>query len=140
MTRKGPAKPVDKDFALGRLNVARGYLKAARDMAKQAGDRDIGNPIVALAVLSAIAYADAVTAMRAARINQKDHRAAVKTLRDALGSGLPAAESKRLARILNEKDNAQYGSRATKKETALNRLDDLEAFAAWAEAELEDEV
>lgn len=136
MTRTGPTKPVGDEFSDGRLKIARGYLKAARDAGERLADSDIGNPIVSLIVLSAIAYADVLTATNMGRVNQKDHRAAVTNLRGALGNRLTTAQSNRLGRILKEKDSAQYGSRATKRVDALRLLQDLEAFAEWAEGEL----
>ncbi len=116
--------------------MARAFLKAAQDEAALAGDGDLGNPIISQVVTAAIAYADALTAAYGERINQRDHRAAVKNLRDALGKRLPAAQANRLTRILGEKDASQYGARPKSREEARRLLAHLEAFATWAEAEL----
>ncbi|MER8454091.1 hypothetical protein NKG60_29760 [Mesorhizobium sp. M1428] len=63
-------------------------------------------------VNAAIAYADALTARFAGKINRADHAAVVKTMRDALGNRLPAGQASRLRSILDEKDEAQYAIRA----------------------------
>jgi hypothetical protein len=60
----------------------------------------------------------------------------VKTLRVALRDALPEAQEQRLGRILKEKGGAQYGARASRIEDAVRLLAELEALAAWAEAEL----
>jgi hypothetical protein len=137
MTRKGTAKSVDASFTDGRLRIARAFLKAARTETAMAEVADIGNPIISQIVNAAIAFADALTARYAGRANQKDHAAAVKALRDALGNRLPVAQETRLRRILSEKDEIQYGARATTAMEAKRLLGQLETFAAWAEAELQ---
>ncbi|MER9543853.1 hypothetical protein NKI72_17460 [Mesorhizobium sp. M0437] len=88
-------------------------------------------------VNAAIAYADALTARFAGTINRADNAAVVKTMRDALGNRLPAAQASRLRSILHEKDEAQYGIRAKSLPEAESLLDKLEKFAEWAEKELE---
>ncbi len=136
MTRKGPAKTVDAGFGQGRLTMARAYLRAARAEASLADETEIGNPIMSQIVNAAIAYADALTARAAARVNRHDHMAAVKALRDALGNRLPGAQETRLRRILAEKDEVQYGPRAKTAQEARLMLAQLEAFALWAEGEI----
>jgi hypothetical protein len=54
-----------------------------------------------------------------------------------LGNRLPVAQETRLRRILSEKDEIQYGARATTAMEAKRLLGQLETFAAWAEAELQ---
>jgi len=136
MTRKGPSKPVDRAFGDGRLQMAKAFLKAAQNEAELAGDADIANPIVVQIVNAAIAYTDALTARFSGRVNQQDHAAAVKALRAALGKRFPGEQERRLARILSEKDAAQYGARMKRKSEATRLLADLEKFAAWAELEM----
>ena len=87
-------------------------------------------------VHAAIAFADALTARYAGRVNRQDHAAAVKTVRDCLGNRLPAAQETRLRRILGEKAEIQYGMRLKTSVEAAHMLVQLEEFAAWAEAEL----
>lgn len=136
MTRKGTAKPVDGMFAEGRLRMARAYLKAARTEMTVAEPDDVGNPAMSQIVNAAIAFTDALTARYAGRANQQDHAAAVKTLRDALGNRLPNAQETNLRRILDEKDDVQYGARIRTQDDAKALLGRLEEFATWAEAEL----
>jgi hypothetical protein len=137
MTRKGPSKAaVDKAFGDGRLQMARAFLKAAQNEAELADDADIANPIIVQVVNAAIAYTDALTTRFAGRVNQQDHTAAVKALRAALGKRFPNEQERRLARILGEKDAAQYGARMKRKSEAARLLADLEKFAAWAELEM----
>jgi hypothetical protein len=136
MTRKGPSKAVDRTFGDGRLQMAKAFLKAARNEAELAGDGDIANPIIVQVVNAAIAYTDALTARFSGRVNQQDHAAAVKALRAALGKRFPDEQERRLARILGEKDAAQYGARMKRKPEAARLLADLEKFAAWAEVEM----
>ena len=136
MTRKGPSRAADRAFGDGRLELAKAFLKAAQNETELAGDDDIGNPIISQIVNSAIAYADALTARFAGRVNQQDHSAAAKALRAALGKRFPDDQERRLGRILNEKDAAQYGARLKRKSEAVRLLADLEKFATWAEVEL----
>ncbi|WP_119304436.1 hypothetical protein [Dongia deserti] len=136
MTRKGPSKSADKTFADGRLKVARAFMKAAQTEAALAEEADIANPIVSQTVQAAIAYTDALTASVAGQVNQQDHAGAVKALRSALGKRLPGEQERRLARILGEKDAAQYSARPKRISEARRLLADLESYAAWAELEL----
>lgn len=133
MTKTGPARSADDAFAEGRLANARAYLEAAIAAATLAEPGDNANPIVSHIVNSAIAYTDALTAYYGGRINQKDHSAAVKTLRAALGNRLPKSQENCLARILNQKDEAQYGARSGRLTRAVQLLEDLKQFAEWAE-------
>jgi hypothetical protein len=137
VTRKGVSKSVNASFGDGRLRLARAYLKAARTEATVAEDGDPGNPIMSQIINAAIAFTDALTARYSGRANQKDHAAAVKALRDALGNRLPTAQETRLRRILGVKEEVQYGTRFKTKAEADNLLTQLEEFAAWAEAEIQ---
>jgi hypothetical protein len=136
VTRTGFAKAADRRLAAGRLTLARAYLKAAQDETALAEADGIGNPIISQIVHAAIAYADALTAKFAGRVNQQDHGGAVKTLRDALGNRLPKPQENRLRRILGEKDAAQYGARVKSTADAGRLLALLVEFAKWAEREL----
>ena len=110
--------------------------KAARNELALAEKADIANPILSQVINAAIAYTDALTSRFGGRINQKDHAAAVKALRDVLGKRLPAAQQNRLRRILAEKDAAQYGARLYTRTEAERFIAELDLFAAWAEAEM----
>ena len=136
MTRTGPSKRVDESFVDGRLDNARAFRAAAHAAAELAGPGENANPIVSHIVNAVIAYADALTARFRGRVNQKDHAAARKALRDALGNRLPRSQEKRFARILEEKDEAQYGATRGRLSHARELLEDLDSFALWAEAEL----
>jgi hypothetical protein len=133
MTRTGPSKNVGVGYAAGRLENARAYLQAARDAIALAHATSNTNPIKSQIVNAAIAYADALTARRQSIINQRDHRAAVKLLRDALGRELPDSQEKRLRRIVEHKDEVQYGATRGHMADAQKMMGDLEKFAEWAE-------
>jgi hypothetical protein len=136
VTRTGPARSADVSFAAGRLESARAFHEAARAAAALAEDGANANPIVSQIVNAAIAYTDVLTATFAGKVNQQDHAGARKALRAALGNRLPAAQERRLARILGHKDEAQYGAGRISLTRARQLLEELEELAAWAEAEL----
>ncbi len=133
MTRTGPSKKVDSGYATGRLENARAYLQAARDAFEVAHDASNTNPIMSQIVNAAIAYADALTAKRKSNVNRRDHRAVVKLLRDVLGRELPEIQEKRLRRIIESKDEVQYGATRGRMSDARKMLEDLAKFAEWAE-------
>lgn len=132
MTRTGASKRVDAGHAAGRLRKAEAYHEVARLAAEHIGRIGHPDPVVSNAVLAAIGYTDALTAALGGRVNQKDHAAAAKLLRDTLGKALPDAQERRLARLLGRKDDAQYGARPGRSEEAGQVVGDLDAFAAWA--------
>lgn len=136
MTRTGSAKKVDRAYAGGRLANARAYLQAAREELALAGAGANANPVMSQIVTAAIAYTDALTASRKALVNQQDHGAAVRLLREAFGRELPAAHERQLRRILEKKDEIQYGASVGRRADAEKMLADLEAFASWAERQL----
>jgi hypothetical protein len=133
MSRTGSGKQVDREFARGRLENARAYLQAARDAVALASETANANPAMSQMVNAAIAYADALTALKTSVKNQKDHRAAVKTLRDAFGKELPKAQQSQLRRILDLKEDVQYGAKRGRVADAKMLLGALEKFAEWAE-------
>lgn len=133
MTRTGPAKKVDRTYVSGRLANARAYLQAARDGLAFTGAGSNANPVISHIVTAAIAFTDALMASRKALVNRQDHGAAVKLLREAFGRELPAAQERRLRRLLERKDEVQYGPSAGRRTDAERMLTDLEAFASWAE-------
>lgn len=136
MTRNGPSKPSDARHGVNRLVIARGFLEAAQLQVDSAKVGTMGNPIAATVVNAAIAYTDALTATFANKINQNDHAAVVKTLRDALGNRLPKAQETRLTRILGNKDLAQYGGRFMLLSDAEALLEQLKEYAQWVESEM----
>ena len=136
MTGKSPRKRVDPQYWSGRLRVAKAYMEAAQQAMLLADSGQNGNPIISQIVLAAIAYGDSLTAKRASVINQQDHAAAPRLLRDVLKSTLPDTQERRYRRILGFKDEVQYGARAMSIEEAVRLLADLESFARWAEDQL----
>lgn len=133
MTRTGPRKTVDAQYWEQRLTQARAFLEAARDAAALAEPGQNANPIVSQLVLSAIAYGDCLTAKRARVVNRQDHAAAPKLLREVLRDALPADQEARFRSVLANKDAAQYGARSMRLDRARRLLEELEAFARWAE-------
>lgn len=136
MTRIGPTKQAGGSDADGRLRQARDYKQAANDLLALAAEDANANPIISQIVLSAIAYADALTARLTGRINKKDHAALPALLREAAGRRLSDSQVTRLKRILAEKDTVQYGVRLKRKREAEVLCADLEKFAGWVETEL----
>lgn len=133
MTRTGSAKRVDADFVRGRLDNARAYRQAAEEALDLAAEDANANPAMSQIVNAAIAYADALTALKNSTKNQKDHGAVVKLLRDAFGKALPKAQESHLSRILGLKDEVQYGAKRGRIAEARALLGHLKKFAEWAE-------
>lgn len=133
MTRQGPAKKVDPTQAGGRLDNARAHRRAAEGALALLADGDNSNPVRSLVVIAAIAYADALTVRFGGVANRQDHRAAVQTLRGALGNRLPNERARDLARILDQKDEAQYGARLGRLVEARSSVETLQRFGDWAE-------
>ena len=133
MTGKSPRKRVDASYWQGRLRTAKAYLAAAQQAMELAEPVHNANPIISQMVLAAIAYGDSLTARRAQVINQQDHAAAPRLLRDVLQNTLPDAQERRYRRILGYKDEVQYGTKSASVEEARRLLESLETFAQWAE-------
>lgn len=136
MTRSGSTKAVDASHGSNRLIIARAFLESAQNQVTIAQSGTLGNPIAATIVNAAIAYTDALTATFGNKINQQDHSAVVKTLRQVMGNRLPEAQETRLSRILGTKDLAQYGGRFMLLAEAQSLLSQLEEYATWAESEM----
>jgi hypothetical protein len=110
MARVGAAKAVSKEFAVGRLRKAIAFQAALETIAAfrdDVGDVDV---MVSLAILAAIAFADAMTAAIDGKKNQQDHEAAPQLLRALMGNALPDTQYRRLAKLLGQKDQVQYGA------------------------------
>lgn len=134
MTRITAPKKTKLNEASGRLTKARAYRKAASDGLALWEEGDPADPIISSIVLAAIGYADALTAHLSQKVNKGDHSRVVQLLGEAAGYDFTAPQRRRLERILKEKSEAQYGARPGRKATADALFDDLEKFAAWAEA------
>lgn len=136
MTRRGPAASVTPGDADGRLANARAYRAAAEQTLTALPSGGNANPSRSLIALSAIAYADALTARFGGFVNRKDHAAAAQALRTALGNRLPAARARDLAVLLEDKDEVQYGIRIGRRAEAERALERLRDFGDWAETTL----
>jgi hypothetical protein len=137
MVTRGTWSPVrDRDEWSGRRDAGRAHLKAARNALTVADEGDDGRLIVQGAILSAIAYGDALTIKVAGIRNGADHQRLPDTLRHALGNRVPKGELTRLSRLLARKDDSAYGHRALSLTDARTSVGHAEAFATWAEAEL----
>ena len=136
MTRTGPRKTVADDFWQGRLSSARSFHKAARTLLTLTDPGQNANPTIAHIVNAAIAYADAITALRARVVNQKDHKSIGALLRDVMGNLVPSSQIAHLDAILTQKDDASYGARPGSRSQAENLLERLDVFADWAETEM----
>ena len=133
MTAKSPRKSVDALFWQGRLHAAKAYLQAVQQAVLLAEPGQNANPVISQIVLPAIAYGDSLTSKRAQVINQQDHAAAPRLLRDVLRNTLPDAQERRYRRILGFKDEGQYGARIASIDEASRLLIELEQFAHSAE-------
>ena len=111
MTPRRPARrePCGRVEATGRLAQADAYLVAARLVVDDASD--VANPGVAgaLAVLAAIAAADAACCARlATRARGQDHHEAAALVATVAPHG--TAMAKDLQRLLDRKDTVHYGT------------------------------
>lgn len=136
VTRGTWSRVRDRDEWSGRRDAGRAHLKAARNALVVADEGDDGRLIVQGAILSAIAYGDALTIRIAGIRNGTDHQRLPDTLRHALGNQVPKGELTRLSRLLARKDESAYGHRALSLTDARACVGNAEAFAGWAESEL----
>lgn len=136
MTRTGPRKRVDAVFWQGRLQEASDFRAAAHEALTLAEPGRNCGPIASQVILSAIAYADAVTARKAQVVNQQDHAAVVRLLREVVGNELPDAQERRLRRLLGHKDEVQYGVRVVTLDEARRMVEELDQLAHWVEGML----
>ena len=136
MTRNSTKKKVGDDYWHGRYAMARAFRTSAETAITLASESDNMNPAISQIVLAAIAYADTLTARRDGVINQQDHAAAPRLLRDVMGSALPQGQEARYRRILGYKDSSQYGARHGTLDKAKELFEDLSEFAFWIEAQL----
>lgn len=88
--------------------------------------------VAADAVLAAIAYADAITVQRTGLHNTSDHDALADLLVRALGAAADPAQITRLRRIIERKNEAQYGGMVWSRQAAEAYLEQVRRFTAWA--------
>lgn len=137
MVTRGTWSPArDRGEWTGRRDAGRAHLKTARNALAVADEGDDGRLIVQGAILSAIAFADALTIRVAGIRNGTDHQRLPDTLRHALGNRVPRSELTRLSRLLKRKDDSAYGHRALALAEARAAVVQAEAFGSWAEGEL----
>lgn len=111
-------------------------LKAARNAMDVADPTDDLRLVVQGAILSVIAYADALTIRTAGIKNAEEHRRLVETLRHALGNRIPVRELNRVRALLAMKDESAYGVRIYSEAAARDALRRATTFAEWVEIEL----
>lgn len=135
MSSKGPRRAAGDDEWRGRLTQAREFHDSARSLVTLAQSRSY-NGAITLMVTAAIGYTDAITAKGKGAVNQRDHHAVSRLLREVLGRSLPDRQEKFLRRLLGRKDEVNYGARSTTLDEAARLLTELDAFAVWAEGVL----
>lgn len=126
----------NRDEWKGRRSAGRAHLKSARNALDVADSGDDGRLVIQGAILSVIAYGDALTIKVAGIKNGDDHQRLPAAIRHALGNQIPKEELMRVSRLLNQKDESAYGHRSMPLRDARNAIEKAEVFAAWAEAEL----
>lgn len=131
MTRRGRSKKVDASEAIGRLSKAKSFHQRARQIVDLTPEDSDASAACSLIAHAAIAYTDALTIRYLGEKNQ-DHGAMIKLLCEAVS--VPAEQERRLRRIIDKKDDAEYGSRSQRRVEAEKLLADLDKFARWAEA------
>ncbi len=136
MVRSGQTKKVDGTHWYGRLRRAREFLAIADTALELAAPSADGGPIMSNCILSAVAYADTLTAAIGGIINQGDHAGIAKVLRGVLGNDLPKAQETQLKQMLARKDEVQYGASFDSLLSAEQMVQRARLFAEWAESEL----
>jgi len=135
MTGQGPRKVVDAGHSPARLLQARDFHESARSLVTLAQSKSY-NSAIALMVMAAIAYSDAITAKAKQVVNKQDHQSAARLLREVLGNRLPDKQEKFFRKLLGCKDEVNYGARSTGFDEAQQLLEELDEFAVWAEGKL----
>lgn len=130
--RKRPSRAAKFDWKNFRDN-ARMHLSDAENKLALLADRANAKGIAADAILAAIGYGDAITVQRINSHNAKDHSALPGLITAALGKDADAAQLERLARIIQRKNEAQYGGTIWSREDAEQYLEQVRRFARWAE-------
>lgn len=120
----------------GRLRKARQFMEIAENSLQLMDRHRDAGPLMSNMILGAIGYIDALTAAIAGKINQTDHQAALKLLRDTLGAGLPQAQENNLKALISMKDEVQYGAAFEPIQDAESLMKRARAFSEWAAGEL----
>ena len=107
-SRKGRTQPCNRRDARTRQSHARKFLEVADLVASDTGGEESASVAAALAVLAGIAAADAACcAALQERSRGEDHHEAEALLKQITPGGSDAAKD--LRRLINLKDQAQYG-------------------------------
>lgn len=135
---------IDRLEAHGRLRKAKAFHLVARESIGILRDAGLDRaPVLSNAVLTAVAYTDAVTIASDGKVNQRDHATAPAVLRECVGRELPEGPLSDLKGVLSVKgmlsvkDEMQYGARVSLHNDAERALEQLDRFAAWASSWLE---
>ena len=136
MVRSRRWQKVERERWRSRLELARGFLEAARTALERAAAGASGNPIMPNALLAAIAYADALTIKYGGFLNTGDHARLTHALRFALGDRAEPSQLERLGRIVSRKNRIQYEFSRAPLDEARAFIEQVRRFAEWAEAEL----
>lgn len=132
MTRTDRTKRVTADRADGYAEVGRRLLQAGRVLAQHDDPRH-ASALAILSVHAVIAFVDAVTIHSGGRKSSSpDHAAATRLLRDVLGTRLPEAQAKLVARIIAEKDRFEYQGYVARWDEACKLHQNAERVGAWA--------
>jgi len=110
----------------------RGHLADAEAKLALLSQNSNAKGIAADAVLAAIAYADAITVQRTGLHNTSDHSALADLLVQALGAAADSGQVTRLRRIIERKNEGQYGGTFWSRQTAETYLEQVRRFTAWA--------
>ena len=129
--RSGRTQECSEADAATRLRHARKFIEVAELVAGEGDEIEYASQAAALAVLAGIAASDAACCKALGRRSRgQDHRAAIALVEQVSPGGQRAAQS--LNRLLNLKDEAQYGLfdvGGDDLKSAMRQANELVAFA-----------
>lgn len=139
MVRRSQYRSVPKHRAPQYEKVAEALYRSAEDLHTLAGEGGrYGNAIGVLAVHAAIAWTDALTIRhRAKKHTGSDHSKAADFLLESLRHRVPSDIRKKLAAILQTKEEVSYQGEYYRVQDAMILLTQLRAFREWARGEYE---
>ena len=135
--RLGPTSETRGESWRGRRNSAEAFRTAAERLADLHEEGENANPILLLIIHAAIAYGDALTDKFGRVQNRKDHQALANLVDKTLGARAEANQIQRLRRIIGLKDEASYGAKIGRIDSARKLLENLQSFGDWANDMLE---
>ena len=122
MVKSGHTKRVEATHWYGRLRKARHFLDIAKTSFVLAPASADGGPIMSNCILSAVAYADTLTASVSGIVNQGDHAELTKVLRGVLGTDLPKAQEMGYVLTINNRDKDSVYLRAATNEATSSSI------------------